>query len=481
MEWEQESFQSQNILVEISRELFPIIFTIILIYLYYRKKINVIDVLLYSFASEAYSITSIGPTITSAFFISFLFFGQELISIKKQVIKPKYLLLMLLPLISSVAVFVYIFFIKDVFTYPGGNKTLFLLRPVYFYLKTYLPLFAIGAVIVKQRHTISFEDFISTIKTIAKVSCIIGLTQITIHYIFNSVDLDEFLGLQHRYVVQDADGGVSLRIQAFFTEPKYLSAFMAISIPIFMRDKSYKWVLFCFFIAILTKSQTFWVNIISAGIIFILLKNVKKFRAKILTAISFIFLFFLTVSSLKGILIEQYLEHQDNVLLQTIAERAIARYDSKDLQTIGENEFLGMPLQTDSDLPVVRFFTDHPDMLLIGYGAANSAFLPPEYFLGDHVGYQNPLTGTSSNTIDMRWMYMIYEFGLIAFIIYFIVLTGVKKNVPRFELNYYAFIWLCFFFCRIDILFLIVVIFSCYQLKENTPKEDFTAGRLVEN
>lgn len=467
MEEGYSAYQSLNLGVEIFRETMPFIVAAVLLYFYYRRKINIIEVLIYAIATEAYTAIVIGPTFNATFFIS-IFFLLEYIYIvlmRSIAIKLKYLILLLLPLISSIAVFFLVIFYEDCFYYPGDNKLAFYLRPVYFYLKTLLPLFAIGGKIVMDRNELSFDNFFATIKNVAKISCIIAVVQIAAELIFNSNDLGEFLGMQRRYLDQYANEVFSLRVQALFAEPKHFSAFMVLSLPVLLKDKEYKWACVAFIMGILSISQTFWINLLCASVVFFLLYKIQNVRLKIVTTLTIIVAIFLTIASFKEFFFNAYLDNPDSFLSKLIVERAVTRYD---IQDVGRNNvILGLPLQQDLEIPVVNFFADNNHLLISGYGAGNSTFIPPDYFYGQ-IMYQNRLAGIGGNTLTMRWFYIIAEFGILSFILYFIILTARSKFVTSFQNNYLSFVWISFFFSQIDIVFIITVMLSAYAGKENT-------------
>ncbi|PSL47317.1 hypothetical protein CLV51_102163 [Chitinophaga niastensis] len=460
---------SDNIYVECFRETMPLLISGILLYLYYKKQIHAIDALLYAFATEAYTMIVIGPTFTATFFISIVFLIDQVHQLLsgKLYIKRAYLLLLILPLLSSIAVFLIVQFYKDPFYYPGGKLYVFYTRPLYFYLKTYLPLFAIGAKIVQEKDQFNFDDFLTTIKTIAKFSCIIAALQIFAEFSFNNLALDEILGLQRRYLQEQSNDVFSLRIQALFSEPKIFSAFLSLSIPVFLKDRNFRMAGIAFLAGILTVSQTFWINLVAGSLVFLIFPRMQSVRLKIIGSLLSIVCLFLAVAGSKEYFIKEYAANQQNTFYQLIFKRSAYRYDT-DLW--GKNNILlGMPLQRELELPVVDFLKDEPYLLLSGYGGGNSTFIPPQYFFGQ-LNYENRLAGIGGNNLNMRWFFILAEFGGFALLGFFLILTQSKYNIPPFQNNYFAFIWICFFFSQIDLLLVIVALLSAYDA-ENQPSD----------
>ena len=460
-------FQSSNLLVEIFRESMPIVIAVSLIILYRKRKINIIEVFIYGIATEAYSMIVIGPTFSASLFVSTFFLIDEILQFFRNRgfnINKSYLILLLIPLLVSMIVMLITIFYKDVFYYPNNNKLVFYTKPIYFYLKTYLPYFAIGAKVLSDKENCSFKVFFDTLKRTAKFSFIIAFIQIFVEFVFNNDAIGELVGMQFRYLDMHKNDFFSLRVQALFGEPKLYSAFLSLVIPVFYRDKDYKFVILSVIIGALTQSQTFWVNILCLIIIFGIFKNINFIRVKILLTLAVIVGIFLTISATKDYLFNNYLENQDNPIYEIVAKRAISRYGQGEI--IKENEILGLPLQEDLEMPVVNFFSDNLWLLPFGYGPGNSTFINPKYFFGQN-NYENHAAGIGANNLSMRWFYVVVEFGLIGFLFYFLILTRTNKNVSTFENNYFAFVWTCLFFSQIDPIFILVALLAAYGQKHN--------------
>ncbi|HEY8960100.1 hypothetical protein [Chitinophaga sp.] len=467
--------QSNNFFVECFRESMPLVIAAILLYLYYNRRINIIDMLLYAFASEAYTLLSIGPTFTATFFVGmFIFFEQaHQLFTGRQYIRKEYLFLLLLPLLSSIAVFLITQLYRDPFHYPGGKLFVFYTKPLYFYLKTYLPLFAIGAKIVQERKQLSFEQFAESIKKIAVISCVIASIQVAVQLTFRNVELSELLGLQGRYLMQEINGPLGLRVQALFGEPKVFGAFLSLAIPFFLRDRNYKATAVMIIAGILTSSQTFWINLLAGGLVFVCLPQVMTVRWKIAGTLGIIIGLFLGVAASKEYFLKHYMENRHQPLYQLLFERSAYRYDNEAVWG-KSNIILGIPLQRDMELPVVDFLRDEPYLLISGYGAGNSPFIPPNYFFGQ-LSYQSNIEGVGGRNLNMRWFFILAEFGAVSLFFFFLVLTRTGQHVTSFQRSYLAYVAVCFFFSQIDLFLVIVALLCAYDDNGDEKITDPTA------
>lgn len=462
METGYTSLQSSNFFVECFRESMPLVIAAILLYLYYKKRISIIDTLLYAFASEAYTMLVIGPTFTATFFVGIFIFIEQAHQLftGKQYIRKEYLFLLLLPLLSNIAVFLITQLYKDPFNYPGGKMLAFYTKPIYFYVKTYLPLFAIGAKIVQEREQLSFEKFTVTMKKIAVISCVIAAIQIAVQFIFRSVELSELLGLQSRYMLQEINGPLGLRVQALFAEPKIFSAFLSLAIPLFVRDRNYKAAIVMVIVGILTSSQTFWINILAGGLLFLCLPKLMPVRWKIISTLGMIVGIFLSIAASKEYFLKHYMANRNQPVYQLLFERSAYRYDN---EIWGKNNIiLGIPLQRDMELPVVDFLRDEPYLVISGYGAGNSTFIPASYFFGQ-LSYQNRVAGIGGHNLNMRWFFILAEFGAVSLFFFFLILTKTGQHIMPFQRSYLAYVAVCFFFSQIDLFLIIVALLCAYD------------------
>lgn len=455
--------RSSNLFVEIFKESMPLLIAAWLLVAWNRKRINVLDMLLYAFATEAYTLMTIGPTFNASFFVALYITIDQIHQVLtgRLHIRREYLLLLLLPLISQMLVMM----LGQLYENPlsiEGSTTGYYIRPIYFYLKNYLPLLAIASRILQDRDTISFEGLLRTMKKIALYSAGIGVIQLLLQVVLKNDTLGELLGLQQRYMQQQINGPIGVRIQAFFGEPKVFCAFISLTIPIFLRDREYKSAIWVFLIAVLTSSQTFWINIMSAAIVFVLLKPIRLVRFKALASLGVIVCIFLGIASAKDVLMQYYLKNRNEPISRMLLERSVSRYDTQYWQP--DNQVLGIPLQRDMELPVVDFLKDHPYLLWTGYGPGNSTFIPGHYFSGQ-LRYMQQLEGVGGHNLNMRWFYILAEFGVVGLLFFFLLLTRADRQLPSFQRNFLAYVVVCFFFSQID-LFLVIIAMLCQPVPE---------------
>lgn len=462
MEVGYSDLQSSNFYVECFKESMPLAVACLLLYLYYSKRISIIDTLLYAFASEAFTMLAVGPTFTATFFIGIFMFVDQAhqFATGRQSIRREYLVLLLLPLFSQVAVFLVTQLYKDPFSYPGGKLYAFYTKPLYFYVKTYLPLFAIGARIVQDRDLLSFEHFSDSMKRVARFSCFIAVIQIVAQLTFRNLALSELLGLQSRYLLEQINGPLGVRVQAWFSEPKIFSAFLSLAIPLYWHDRNYRMTVLLFVFGFLTSSQTFWVNMLAAALLFSIFPKLHSVRWKVIGTLGSIIGIFLLIAASKEYFLQHYMENRNQPVYKMLFERSAYRYDNEVWQK--DNIVMGIPLQRDLELPVVDFLKDEPYLLVSGYGAGNSTFIPANYFFGQ-ANYANHLEGVGGQNINMRWFFILAEFGGISLLFFFLVMTRVPPGVPLFQRNFLAFIAVCFFFSQIDLFFMIVALLCAYH------------------
>jgi hypothetical protein len=263
-------------------------------------------------------------------------------------------------------------------------------------------------------------------------------------------------------MLEQATSIFTLRVQAFFGEPKVFSAFISLCIPLFVKDRQYKLALLGVFFGILTASQTFWINLLAAVIIFMTVGTIYSARLKIAASLGIIIALFMVVNSSKDYFIKMYAKNQHNAFYQLVFKRSVYRYDNEIWQK--DNVVMGMPLQRDMELPVVDFLKDQPYLLLSGYGAGNSTFIPAQYFFGQ-ANYENRVNGVGGHNLNMRWFYIFVEFGIFSLLCFLYILTQTKPGIPKFQSSYLAFIWVCFFFSQIDLFLIITALLCVYDTK----------------
>lgn len=455
-----EYLTSQNRFVEFFRESVPLVMAGGLLYNYYKGRISAMETIIYAFATEAYNMIMIGPTLTATFFISLVFLTEQFHKLftGRLRIKQRFLLLLVLPLLSSLAVFFVIQLFKNPFYYPPGKMGTFYMRPLYFYFKTYLPLIALGTKIMEEKNSMSLDRFYTLMKRIAKVSMVLCVLQIISQLVFKSIPMGEVLGLQRRYMLEQSASLFSLRLQASFSEPKIYSAFLSLCIPLFMKDRQYWMAFFSFLLGVLTISQTFYINLLGAGIIFLVLGKLPSTRIKILGTLGLIIGLFALVSSSKEYFFKLYMKNQGDPVYDIIFKRSVNRYDNYDIYQ-KNNVVWGMPLQRDMELPIVDFVKHEPYLLVTGYGPGNSTFIPSEYFYGQ-LNYEDHVAGVGSHNLNMRWFYLAAEFGLIALVIIFYIFTQAQAGTTNFQSSYLGYAWVCFFFSQIDLLLVITALLT---------------------
>jgi hypothetical protein len=121
---------------------------------------------------------------------------------------------------------------------------------------------------------------------------------------------------------------------------------------------------------------------------------------------------------------------------------------------------LGLPLQRDIEMPAVNFIKENPIFFFTGFGSGNYNLIPISYFTSDW-NLKQIEDGEFKGHFDMGWIYIICEYGIIYFLILFFLFSKTKKN--SFTGRFYSFLWLVFFFHRID--FLLLTWFSILNCK----------------
>lgn len=443
--------------------------TIALFWLYSTEKINAIELVLYGTACSTFYIPYISITITPLFFISTYFFFSEGMAVLrgKLKIKKKVFFILALPLLSSVIIAGLLLTGYDVF--DGNNPSVgrVIYDGIFFYAKYFLPLVFIGTRIYREAKNRDANYYFMIVRRVAILSCVIGLVQLVLSLLIEDETILRVFGLRSVYLSYVAAGqdAATARVSAFFIEPKFLAAFLVLSIPLFLKEKKYLQLLLVLIVGLLTASQTFIVGIIITGIIFFIIKRVENVRLNILLGMLIIVSTFYSISLLKVVFIEFYAEHSDNYIVNLVLSRAIDRYNSDSDTGIGKEDeqsldFLGIPLQKDSDLPVALFFATKPLLYLSGYGLKNGGFISPQYYIFNDDDFKQ--IGSLTYNIDLRWFYFTSEFGLIIFLVWLHYFS--KKFDPEiispFENKYYAFLIVFLFFNGIELY--IILVYALY-------------------
>ena len=259
----------------------------VLLYKYYKHSISIIQCMVYAFATQAFSVTFLGPTITTLYMVvlwlaldELLFFVKNRHTVK---IKKTFLLLLVFPLACFCFTAVDYFIIGYNHFYIIGNHAILLFQPVFFYFKAYIPIFLIGSKLYRNVHKESIGELYDVIAKVAIWSCYIACFQ----FVLDKITQNEFIricfGMKPGF-----EGGVLnlMRLSAFFSEPKHLSAFLSLAIPLLLHRRKFAQVVLLFIIGVLTISQTFYICLFSAVFCFIIYKRIKSLRNIILLSLA---------------------------------------------------------------------------------------------------------------------------------------------------------------------------------------------------
>lgn len=440
-----------------------IFFTILLFWLYHKQQINAIELILYAFACSTFFIPFISDTITPLFFVTIYFSISEGIALVKSKTKFRIslLIILLLPILSSVTIALLLLFNVNVFddTNPTIGRVFF--DAVFFYGKYFLPLVFLGARVYRETKIHDAGYFFSTIRRVALLSCYIALFQL----VLSTLTKDDFIlricGLRSAFVSYTAAGqeAATARLSAFFVEPKFLASFLVVSFPLFLKEKKKSSIILVLLVGLLTASQTFIVGILITVILFFLFKRVIKIRLNIAVGLLTVMMAFYSISLLKGVLANFYLAHSDNYVVSLLLSRAIDRYDVDNTDAVSA-DFLGVPLQKDSDLPVALFFATKPLLFLSGYGIKNGGFVSPQYYIYNEDGFKK--VGSLSYNLDLRWFYFVCEFGVIIFSVWLWYFTRKFDStvISAFENKYYAFLIVFLFFNGVELI--VIMAYALY-------------------
>lgn len=446
------------------RSLVCVLLVSVLVVRYLKANREIVGLLFIAFALRYYAIPFIGPTIDVMYLFAVFVSCLELVGFLSGRIRLDKRLVALFGVpfvLFALFLGVYVF---------QSNQYLHEFNPVFWYIKTcanYLknfgPYFMLGVAVWRNAGRIDLNETCFTIYNIAKVSCIVALIQLLCFTIFYQSDLFlEVIGLRGAHNYQFSLGSINLvRVQAFFYEPKSLAAFLGMSVPVAFYLGKKRSIFLFLLVGFLTVSQTFIVILLAAFILFILLKKVQSVRLAILFGVTIIIGVFLSISFLKDYLLEKYATQEETIAYKIFLDRALQRYSGDDSQE--SQELFGIPLQPDIELPAVNFLKDNKAFLLTGFGSGNYNTLPLKYFVSEW-NIDALEQGTFKGHFDMGWIYLVAEFGAVFFLIVFFGLTEVKNT--GFASRFYSFLWLVFFFHRID--FLLIAFFCLISYKSST-------------
>lgn len=438
--------------------------TIVLFWLYHSKKINAVELIFYAFGCSTFFVAFISDTITPMFFVTTFFFISEAITLFRSGMKVKLSLLIIifLPLLSSLTVAFLIFAGFDIF--DGYNPSVFRIffDGCFFYLKYFFPFIFLGVRIYREARVHDAEYFFSIMKRVAIISCYIGLCQLVLSMLISNEIILRVVGLRPNYVSFTASGREAdhARISAFFVEPKAFASYLVVTFPLFLRQKKLIPIMLVLVVGLLTGSQTFVVGIIVAVIVFFIIRRVKNIRLNIALGLTIVIAAFLSIAALKQVLYDFYMAHSDNYVVNLVLARAIDRYDINDESSV-TTSFLGMPLEKDTELPVSLFFATKPLLYLSGYGPKNGGFVSPDYYIFNEPGFKK--VGSMSYSLDLRWYFFVSEFGIIIFFVWLTYFTRRFDSsvIPFFENKYYAFLFVFLFFNAIELI--IIMIYALYM------------------
>ena len=438
---------------------------VLLLTLYYRRSINIVQVLVYGFITQTYAVEVVGPSVSTLYLISFVFIVEEAWRSLVSGVRPSRTALVLLaaPIFSIIGALMFFLLDDTIFEFKGSGFGL-VLRPFFFYLKQYLPLFVIGLKVSRESDKLGYEDFYAAIRGAAVISCCGALLQYAVHYAFGNIMLDELVGLKRRYILSFA-GIDFVRVQGWCTEPKNFSSLMAISLPLLLMKKRYVMALLASVLALLTIGQTFPALLLVAFSTMIVCGKVSAVRPNLLSGLAVTILLFMLISAVQTTVADYYGENRGNIAVRLLLERATERYKGTDDGKI--RNILGIPLQSDLEQPVVNYFRDRPWLLLTGYGPANSAYLPAEYWRGNW-NYQSRLEKNVPNHMNMRWLFYLSEFGIFVFVLLLVIMTRFEGE--RRDKIYYSFLLCALFFSEIELF--VIIMFALQGKKAASQAED---------
>ena len=452
-----------------------IIIVLFLVFQYLRRNSSAIELLFIAFALRYFSIPLIGPTIDVLYLFSLVIVALEFISFLSGKIKLSRSKLMLFALPFLLFLFFLAVYIVQKNHYLGNlNPIVWYFKTSANYIKVFLPYFMVAIVIKRYADQVNTHDVYKTVYKIANYSSLLALVQLVFFVIFyNYGFLLQLIGLTGGYNYEYSVGFVNLvRIQAFFYEPKSLAAFLGLAVPVAIHLKNKKRAILFVLVGFLTLSQTFIVILLAGFIAFVVLKKIQNVRASILWSIAIIIGLFFSVSSLKDYLLENYATKEETIAYTIFLDRALNRYSLDDPDE--NRELFGIPLQPDIELPAVNFLRDNKIFLLTGFGSGNYYTLPFNYFIIQW-NIDAIEAGTFKGHFDMGWIYLIAEFGFVFFLIIFFTMTKIKSR--GFDGKFYSFLWLVFFFHRIDIL---LIAFFCLLFYKTSTRESFDSNYILQ-
>ncbi len=428
-------------LVPILISLICVLISFAILFFFVRKKIGIVESLIYATIFNYFYIWFLGATINVLFIVSYVI-SIVLIFNTRQFHKKA--------IILSLLFFACFFFFLLVFSFTDtgletGRYSAVLINELYFVVKYLFPVLVITNFLLINPE--NKEVVFSAFKKATLVCCHIAVIQLMVYQFIHNNQIRELFGLinGNKYFYQV--GSLELvRLQAFCYEPKGLSAIIGMGLPLFIAEGKFLKAIYCFVIGLLTVSQTFFLVVLAYAFVYFFSRFIKRAALVALFSILSFFLLFNSVD----LVIDQLLSSRGNsALYKVVLNRALDRFDVA-LQE-GNNDLWGLPLQQDIEMPAVNYLKEHPAVLFTGFGPGNYQYVPKKYFVTDwnlELIAQRAFRGH----FDMGWIYFVAEFGLVFAILFYLIFTAGVVIHDRITL-FYCFLIVVFFFHRIDFLF----------------------------
>jgi len=429
-----------------------LIIVAVLLISYTAGRLSFVEVVFLAWSTSTYYI--LGITINPLFIISSVFGVIEIIYIIGNRVKFSYLtwFVICLPFISSV--FFWITFLLGLVEYEIVSQGEIFTNSLYFFLKFYLPFFLIGHRIYREASEWDLESTAQFFKKIVLASAIVGLLQLCLYGLFTSEILAEIIGLKIRYRY-NLLGLKLIRINAFLGEPKELALLMGIGVALFWKRRSYRYLILCTVVGILTLSNTFLaisLLFVIHGLIVGLGIRYKIWLVPTLSVIIFFSLFFFSQKLILSI-DRKTINQNMPVVSALIVNRMIDRYDDKN--PFAGKMLFGFPLQADLEAPIQSFFEDNPILFTTGFGSGNTTMIPNKYFKGTWA-YDKRDSGARRWHANMGWLYWVYQIGFFGTVLIYFFLSTRPADFGRFSLAF-TFLLTIFIVTRVE-LFIVVVL-----------------------
>ncbi len=418
-----------------------------LLLLYYLKIINTFQIVVISWITSTYYLP-LGTTINVYFFVSQWIILTELIywlTVNGR-IRWNTLLLMLTPLLGSA--FFFLTYLISPERFEILNPFQMVTNPIYFYLKTWLPLFFIGSKIYRESKTVEYWDScLMFLKKILFFSCSVAVFQLLVFHLVDGSGIVDFIGIHGQYRYQL--GPLKLvRINGLFIEPKEFAILTGLGAIILFEERKYKSSILTSVIGLLTLSNTFAAIVLIYFFFRVTSALFKSFRSKVLVTLTLTICFFVVVSQARIFFLNNYDQFRKLDLVRIVFERAVNRYQEGNDMV---EEFMGLPMQADMEGPFIRYFNEYPLFFSTGFGPGNSTFIPNEYFRGTWA-FKARGEGNRRWHVNMGWFFWIFEIGLIGTVLVFTLVASQVNVVNSTQSSFLALLICILFICRIELL-----------------------------